>query len=176
LHWLQKFFCVQIPPARFAAPPKTAERTKEIMTEKPRTTKPLAKWLPYILGALFAALLVGLFFVYQNFKEKPTTGEKDILIEVTSMSGEVTRYELHTDAQFLIEAMEEAPGLTFMGTTSEYGLSIETINGEKAVYSEGAYWSFSVNGEYCNYGVETQPVEDEDHFSIVYMDASIFTQ
>ncbi|MDR0948495.1 MAG: DUF4430 domain-containing protein [Lachnospiraceae bacterium] len=148
------------------------------MTEKQRSTKPMAKWLPYIVGALFGALLVGLFFVYQNFKEKPVVGEKDIVIEVTSMSGEVTKYELNTDAQFLIEAMEEAKsqGLTFSGTTSEYGLSIEVVNGEKAVYSEGAYWSFYVNGEYCNYGVETQPVEDEDQFSIVFTDASTFGQ
>jgi hypothetical protein len=36
---------------------------------------------------------------------------------------------------------------------------------------DGAYWSFNVNGEYCNYGVSEQPVEDGDAFEIVYTKA-----
>ena len=32
----------------------------------------------------------------------------------------------------------------------------------------GAYWGFSVNGQYCNYGIDEQPVEDGDAFVIAY--------
>ena len=43
------------------------------------------------------------------------------------------------------------------------------VNGVKADYTaDGAYWAFFVNGEYCNYGIEEQPVLDGDVFSIVY--------
>ena len=46
---------------------------------------------------------------------------------------------------------------------------VDTVNGEKAVYEEdGAYWGFTVNGEYCNYGIAEQPVADGDEFEIVY--------
>lgn len=46
---------------------------------------------------------------------------------------------------------------------------VDTVNGEKAVYEDdGAYWAFTVNGEYCNYGVSEQPVADGDKFEIIY--------
>ena len=46
---------------------------------------------------------------------------------------------------------------------------VDTVNGEKAVFEkDGAYWGFSVNGEYCNYGISEQPVADGDAFEIAY--------
>ena len=65
--------------------------------------------------------------------------------------------------------MEEADGLTFSGAESEYGMMVDTVNGDLADYTaDGAYWGFYVNGEYCNNGIDTQPVEDGDVFGIVY--------
>ena len=65
--------------------------------------------------------------------------------------------------------MDEAKGLKYSGTESEYGLMVEVVNDETAIYTQnGAYWSFYVNGEYCNYGIESQPVEDGDAFQIIY--------
>ena len=89
--------------------------------------------------------------------------------EVVNKASESTVYELSTDAEYLRQAMEEADGLTFEGTESEYGLMISAINGEVADFSvDGGYWSFYVNEEYCNYGIDTQPVTDWDAFKIVY--------
>ena len=31
-----------------------------------------------------------------------------------------------------------------------------------------AYWGFYINGEYCSYGIDSQPVSDGDIFEIVY--------
>ena len=46
---------------------------------------------------------------------------------------------------------------------------VDTVNGVRADYTlDGAYWSFLVNGEYSSYGIDTQPIEDGDTFSIVY--------
>ncbi len=112
------------------------------------------------------AILVG---VYSAFGAKPVAGAKDITIEVVNKASESTVYELSTDAEYLRQAMEEADGLTFEGTESEYGLMISAINGEVADFSvDGGYWSFYVNEEYCNYGIDTQPVTDGDAFKIVY--------
>ena len=72
------------------------------------------------------------------------------------------------------KAMEEAKdqGLTFESEDGDYGLMVTTVNGERAIYAEdGAYWSFYVNEEYCNYGISEQPVEDGDAFKIVYTKA-----
>ena len=66
-------------------------------------------------------------------------------------------------------AMEEAEGLTFEGTESQYGLMVEVVNGEKVDFNvDKSYWGFYVNGDYCNYGIDTQPVEDGDAFKIEY--------
>ena len=48
-------------------------------------------------------------------------------------------------------------------------MTIKSVNGEVADYDKDAsYWSFYVNGEYCNYGVDSQPVKDGDAFLIQY--------
>ena len=123
-----------------------------------------------VLGvAALIAVIAVLIGVYSTFGAKAVAGSKDITIEVVNKAAESTVYELSTDAEYLRQAMEEADGLTFEGTESEYGLMISTVNGEVADYSvDASYWSFYVNEEYCNYGIDTQPVMDGDAFKIVY--------
>lgn len=123
-----------------------------------------------IIAAIgLVALIVIMTVLFLVFREKPVEGSKSISIEVISKEEISTKYELQTDAEYLRQAMEEAEGLEFTGSESEYGMMVETVNGELADYNvDGAYWAFFVNGDYCNYGIDTQPVEDGDAFSIVY--------
>lgn len=127
------------------------------------------KWL----GAGLVVALIAVFaLIFVNYSEKPVEGSKEISIEVINQAEESELYELKTDAEFLRQAMEEAEGLEFSGQESEYGLMVEVVNGESAIYDkDNAYWSFMVNGEYSNYGIDTQPVEDGDAFQIVYTEA-----
>ena len=119
--------------------------------------------------ALVAILVAAMAFAYSTFSEKTVEGEKDITIEVVMNDGNATVYEVNTDAQYLIEAMQEADGLTFEGEEGIYGMSVSTINGVRADYTlDKSYWGFYVNEEYCNYGISQQPVEDGDAFRIVY--------
>ena len=123
-----------------------------------------------LLGiGLSVVLVVVMALVYGKFREKPVEGSKNITIEVVNSKEESKVYELKTDAEYLLGAMEEAEGLTFEGEEGEYGMSIMTVNGETADFNvDASYWSFYVNDEYCNYGVSEQPVEDGDAFTIVY--------
>lgn len=123
-----------------------------------------------ILGAGLLVILIAAFaIVYGVFREKPVEGSKEITIEVVNQADESKIYEVKTDAEFLAQAMEEAEGLEFEGYEGPYGMVVEEVNGEKAVYDEdGAYWSIMVNGEYGKNGIDTQPVEDGDAFQIVY--------
>jgi len=116
--------------------------------------------------AVLAVILAVVFFV---FREKPVEGSKSITIDVVNKAQDTVSYEVRTDAEYLRQAMEETPGLTFSGTEGEYGMMVETVNGETADYSvDGSYWAFYVNGDYCNYGIDSQPVEDGDAFRIEY--------
>lgn len=130
----------------------------------------MKKSLKIILGVVgVAALVAALVAVWMIFGAKPQEGAKEITIEVINSADESVIYELNTDAEYLRQAMDEAEGLTYDGTESEYGIMISTINGEVADYNvDGSYWSFYVNGEYCNYGIDTQPVADGDAFVIEY--------
>lgn len=123
-----------------------------------------------IIGVAALAAVVAVFAgIYFIFGAKPVAGNKSITIEVMNDKQERTTYELNTDAEYLRQAMEEAEGLTFSGAESEYGMMVDTVNGVKADYNEnGAYWGFYVNGDYCNYGIDDQPILDGDVFSIEY--------
>ena len=125
-----------------------------------------------IIGiAAFVIAIVAMIFVYKAMKPQATQGTKAVTLEVTSKEGEKTTYSTKTDAEFLVEVMEElkAQGFSYSGIDSEYGILIDTVNGETASYEENSsFWSITVNGEFGNYGVSEQPVTDGDTFGLAY--------
>ncbi|MFG6356685.1 MAG: DUF4430 domain-containing protein [Acetatifactor sp.] len=134
------------------------------MTETKKGNKKL------IIGVIVMALLIAMFAVlFFLFRPKAVQGAKTITIEVVDDNAASTLYTTHTDAEYLRQAMEETDGLEFSGTEGEFGLMVETVNGVTADYNaDQSYWGFYVNGEYCNLGIDTQPVTDGDAFRIVY--------
>ncbi len=123
-----------------------------------------------ILGVGVLVLAIALMgILYSVFREKPVEGSKEITIEVVNKAKESKVYELKTDAEYLKQAIDETEGLELEGYESEFGFTTTAVNGETADFNvDASYWSFYVNGEYCNYGISSQPVEDGDAFRIVY--------
>ncbi|MGF6990261.1 uncharacterized protein YxeA [Lachnospiraceae bacterium PM6-15] len=123
-----------------------------------------------IIGVIALIVAISLALVgYNLLKPEVKTGAKAVEIVVVAEDESEETYKVQTDAEYLQEAMDEAEGLTYAGEEGEYGLMIDTVNDEKASFEEnGAYWSFYVNDEYCNYGISEQPVADGDVFKIVY--------
>lgn len=126
-----------------------------------------------IIGVVaLVALIAVMGILYLAYGQKPVQGSKSITIEVVNSEGESKVYEVKTDAEYLAQAMDEAEGLEYTAVDSAYGLTVETVNGESAIYDvDHAYWGFYVNGEYCNYGISQQPVVDGDAFKIEYTPA-----
>lgn len=119
--------------------------------------------------AVLVVLIVAFAVIFSVFRAKPVEGAKSITIEVIDKEQKSTVYSLNTDAEYLSEAMEEAEGLEYSGDEGDYGLMIDTVNGQTADFSvDASYWGFYVNGEYCNYGIDEQPVLDGDKFQIIY--------
>lgn len=118
--------------------------------------------------AILAVVFVAMAAVFFILRPKTAEGSKAITIEVVNSARESKVYEVKTDAEYLRQAMEETKGLEFSGTESEYGLTLETVNGEKTDFNNGSYWGIFVNGEYGMYGIDTQPVYDGDAFRIEY--------
>ena len=127
-----------------------------------------------IIGAVILVALIAVFAVVYKFN-KPATkaGSKDIVVEVTGSDGATLDYELSTDAEYLIQAMDEltenGSGFTYSGTDGDYGMMVEFINGEQAIYAEdNAYWALYVDGEYGQYGADSQPVESGSTYEWKY--------
>ncbi len=127
------------------------------------------------IGVAVLAILVGMFCImWGMFGPKTTEGSKTVSLSVVDNNAETTTYDAKTDALVLQELMDELAddGLTYSGTESEYGIMVDTVNDIRADYTlDGAYWSFYVNDEYCNYGISEQPVNDGDSFRIEYTPA-----
>jgi flagellar basal body-associated protein FliL len=126
--------------------------------------------LKILAGVLIIAVIAAIFAgMYLKFSPQPTEGAKDITIEVIDNEEQSTTYEVKTDAEYLRQAMEESD-MEFSGTESdEYGMMVETVNGLTADYNtDGSYWAFYVDSEYCSYGIDSQPLEDGQSYQIIY--------
>ena len=139
-----------------------------------------------IIAVILALVLLGgVFLVYKNTqnnkppKEILNIGEqnseaeqeiyKNIVLVVIGKDSIAKKYEISTAAKYLSQAMEQIEGLTFDGSHGPYGMMLEEVNGERAIYEEdGAYWSILVDGEYGMNGIDSQPVEEGVEYSIVY--------
>ncbi|MBE5853575.1 MAG: DUF4430 domain-containing protein [Lachnospiraceae bacterium] len=126
-----------------------------------------------ILTVVLVFAIVGLMtLVHGTFSEKAVKGGKNISVEVIGNEKEAVRYELSTNQEYLLGALQEIEELEMESEDGPYGPMLLSINGEFAEFNtNGAYWAFYVNDGYCNYGVAEQPVEDGDAFQIVYTPA-----
>lgn len=123
-----------------------------------------------IIGAAALVVAVAAFLIIFNvFREKPVAGSKAITLEVLNQENQTSEYQVQTDAEFLRQAMEETKGFTFDGEEGDYGFTLYTINGETHNWNvDGSYWSVYVNGEYGQYGIDSQPVKDGDVYRFEY--------
>ena len=86
---------------------------------------------------------------------------------VVDADGAETVFEVHTDKATVGEALLDC-GL-IAGDESDYGLYVKTVNGVTADYdTDGAYWSFYVDGEYAQSGVDTTNIEEGKTYTFKY--------
>lgn len=143
---------------------KTTHRKPRNIMGKTKQNKTLL-----LAVAVLVIAMAAFFMVHAVFAPTAAEGAKAVTIEVIDNEEASTSYELHTDALYLRQALEEAEGLTFSGTEGSYGLMIETVNDCTADWDKDhAWWSVYVNGELANYGVDQQPVNDGDVFRLQY--------
>ena len=122
-----------------------------------------------LIIAAIALVAVAAIFLGVFFATRPATsqGTKTFTVTVVHADGTSKDFTYSTDEEYL-GAVLEAEGL-IAGTDSEFGLMIDTVDGERAVWEEsGAYWALYVGEEYAMTGADTTPVNDGDTFKLVY--------
>ena len=109
--------------------------------------------------AVVLVLAIAALIIWQVNKPEPQHGGKEITVNVTHLDGDEVSYTISTDEEYLRGALE--------GTESEYGLYVTTVDGETADDSKQEWWGYSVNGEFAELGVDSQPVADGDVYDFV---------
>ncbi len=116
-------------------------------------------WIVLIVVLVIAAMVAAWFI----FGPHGAAGKKTVTVEVTHQDGTTNTFEIKTDEEFLRPALEDEKLVS--GTESEYGLFIDTVDGEYADPGKNEYWLYTVNGEMASYGVDQQPVQDNDVYA-----------
>src|SRR5699024_5106518 len=92
---------------------------------------------------------------------------KTITVTVVHSDGKSEDFVFNTDEDYLGEVLQEA-GL-ISGTPGEFGLYIETVDGETASWAEnGAYWAYYVGEEYAPASVHVALITDGAVYKLVY--------
>lgn len=133
--------------------------------------KEKTNWKPFaICLAAFCLAAAGLLLLYLNLRPAAVKGSKTITLEVVYEDSSTETYTVETEAEYLEQAVSEMEGLTIDGSrTEQFGLMILTVNGVEADYNKnGAFWSITLDDTPCNYGVSQQPIENGQHYRLVY--------
>lgn len=110
-------------------------------------------------------LAVAALVIWQVNKPADQKGGKEITVNIDHLNGDDTSYTISTDEEYLRGALEQENLIE--GTESEYGLYVQTVDGETADESKQEWWGYSVNGEFAELGVDSQPVADGDVYDFV---------
>ena len=119
-----------------------------------------------VTAAVLAALVIIAAICWFAFRPQPVQGSTTITIAVTHGNGDVKEFIIHTDEEFLRGAMEQE-GLV-SGTEGPYGLYILTVDGETVDEANQEWWGYTKSGEMVNYGIESCPIADGDHFEFTF--------
>lgn len=122
-----------------------------------------------VLSLVLVAAMVLMFAACgQNQNEgttEPSTNqqevqEKSFAFEVVELDGTKKEFTIKYSDENSVGAALVKEGL-ISGSDSQYGLMVDTVNGQKYDYTEdGAYWAFYIDGQYAMTGVDSTPIED----------------
>lgn len=113
-----------------------------------------------ILVVAVAAMLI----IYLQFKPEPVKGTKELTIEVIVPEEMDQEFTLHTEAEYLRQALEEAN--LIKGSESEYGLFIQEVNGRVADQTKQEWWCITKDDAVVNNGVDSIVIADGEHYEI----------
>ena len=120
-----------------------------------------------IAAVAVVALIAVMAVVYVCTRPATVEGAKTFTVEVVHSDKTTKTFTYHTDAEYLGEVLL-AEGL-IAGDVGEFGLYINTVDGEDAIYAEdGSYWALYEGEDYAMLGVDKTPIADGSSFSLVY--------
>ena len=110
------------------------------------------------------ALMLGIYFATRPEAQE---GAKTITVVVVHKDGTEKTFTCHTDAENLAEVLLAEELVT--GSEGQYGLTIESVDGETADWTvDGAYWSLYIGEKYATTGASDTLITDGGVYKLVY--------
>ena len=118
-------------------------------------------------AAVFCALAFGLWRVWQSSLPETAEGEKTVTVEVTHGDGSTAEFTYQTDLEYLGELLAQE-GLISV-TPGDYGLFVETVDGETVDYArDQSWWRLTQNGQDVTTGADAVVLRDGDRYGWFY--------
>ncbi len=115
-----------------------------------------------IMIVALVLLIAAALTAWLALKPQPSAGSKAISVTVEHFEGGNKVFNIKTDAEYLREALDQEQLVA--GNETEYGLWVTTVDGETADDAKQEWWGYTVNGEFAEFGVDQQPVNDGDAY------------
>ena len=121
-----------------------------------------------LAAAVLVVLAVVLGLVYWKFAPRGQAGAKTVTVEIVHGDQTTRTIELHTDAAYLGDALDEQEGLVD-GEEGPYGLYIKTVDGETASDSDRTWWCITKAGEELPTSADLTPIADGETYELTLM-------
>ena len=123
--------------------------------------------LAVVALVVVVGLALGLWFLT---RPTVTEGEKSFTVIVVHGDGTEKTFP-YTSSEEYLGTVLQADGLV-EGEMGEFGLYIQAVDGEKAVYEEdSAYWAFYEGENYAQTGIDLTPIQDGAVYKLIYTTA-----
>ncbi len=99
-------------------------------------------------------------------KQERSPGEKEITVTVVHGDKSEREFTINTEAETLREALEEQNLIA--GEESEFGLFVQTVDGETANPENEEWWCITNGGETHNYGVDDTNIADGERYEFTF--------
>ena len=120
-----------------------------------------------IAGAILLVLILGALLIWNRFKPTAVEGSKTITVQVVHKDESQKDFSIRTDAENLRGALEQEEGL-IAGSESEYGLFVDTVDGETADMDAQEWWCITKGGETLMTGVDDTMIADGEHYEFTF--------
>ena len=115
------------------------------------------------LSAILILLIAVFTAVFCLNRPETVKGSKEIGVTVVFADKTEKEYEIHTDAEYLADALLEEGVIEEKATDGMYTV----IAGERADYTlDNSWWCVTKGGKMTSVGMNEQPIADGDSFEI----------
>jgi len=120
-----------------------------------------------IIALLVLVAVVGVCLAFWLARRpEATEGTKALAVQVIHGDGSIKDFEFRTEAEYLAQALLEHEPLGVKGDDGQFGLYIQTVDGETASDADQTFWSISKDGIALTVGASSQPVADGERYEL----------